>query len=416
MSQLGDQAFSLAMAFWVAEKTGSASIMGLLLTVGGLPVVLLGPLGGVVADRFPRAGIIIVCNLVGGAALLGLSLVMLGGHTKVRTILALLFGVAALLGAMRAFFQPAIVAFTPDLVPPTRLAAANSLNLFALQGSILLGQAVGGLLYQRMGAPLLFLFDGASFCYAAGSAALIAKAASGEAGRAAPRRGWARFMADLRDGLRYVRRTRGLLGLVLAATGFNFFLMPILVLLPFYVRRYLGAGAGRYGLLVASVSAGSILGFLIAGVWKIQGKARSWTVLLTLLLAAVPLAAIGFVRHPVGALATAAALGLMLGLFNVSMMTIVQTTTPSALRGRVLGLITTLTAALMPLGMAAGGIAGDLTGKNIPLIYASCGAFSFVYSLLAMGRRSTLDFMAQDRPPAVPEPAAEEGAQAPGLR
>ena len=325
--------------------------------------------------------------------MLGLALVMLRGRATVHEIVVLLFAVAALLGVMRAFFQPAVTAVTPDLVPAERLAAANSLNLFSLQGSVLLGQAMGGVLYRSVGAPLLFLADSLSFFVAAGSETLIQAVDGGPRGRA--RRGWADYLHEMRDGLRYVRQTSGLLGFVLAAAGFNFFIMPILVLLPFYVHRYLTAGAEWYGFLLAGVSAGSILGFLIAGFWKLKGRVRGWTVTVTMLLASVPLAAIGSVRSPAIALATASVLGLMLGLFNVNVMTIVQTTTPPELRGRVLGLVTTLTAALTPLGMATGGIVGDLTSKDVPLIYTSCGVLSFCFTLVAIGRRSTLEFLSR---------------------
>jgi DHA3 family macrolide efflux protein-like MFS transporter len=393
VSRLGDQAFALAMAFWVVEKTGSASLMGLLLSAGALPTVLLGPVGGVAADRFPRMRVIIACNLLGGAAMLGLSLVMLRGQASNDLTVALLFLVTVVLGVVRAFFQPALGAALPDLVSAEQLAAANSLNLFSLQGANLLGQAVGGILYRWVGAPLLFLADGVSFVFAAGSGSLVKVVEHGRGTATEHRRGWASFLADLRAGLAYVWQKRGLLGFALAGAGYNFFIMPVLVLLPFYVHLYLKAGPEWYGFLLAGFSAGSIFGFLVAGAWKLSAAARGWSAMAMMLLAPFPVAAIGFIRSPVAALACAMVLGAMLGILNVNVITTIQATTPAEMRGRVLGLNTTFTSALMPLGMAAGGIAGDLTAKNVPLIYLSCGVLSFCFTALTISRRSTLEFL-----------------------
>src|SRR5207244_850436 len=110
-----------AMAYWVAEKTDKASLMGLLLAVGTLPAVLLGPAGGVLADRFSRIRILVTCDLVGGLTMLGVSLLMLYGHTSISTLVALLFVAATILGVIRGFFQPAISSVIPDLVPKDRL-------------------------------------------------------------------------------------------------------------------------------------------------------------------------------------------------------------------------------------------------------------------------------------------------------
>jgi len=393
ISQIGDQAFSLAMAFWVAEKTGSATLMGLLLTASAVGVVSMGPVGGVAADRWPRMRIIVGCDLIGGLTMLGVSLLLLSGAST-RVTVALLFVASLVTGILRGFFMPAVNAVLPDLVPAERLAAANSLSQFSLQASLLLGQGVGGILYQLIGAPLLFLIDGVSFLLAALSESFVrvppvrATQLSGERPSA-----WGQFRAELAEGLRYTRHTPGLLGFVLSVTAYNFFLMPVLVLLPFFVHDRLGAGAEWYGFLLAGVSVGSILGFVLVGVLPLKGTARSWEVLLTTLLAPAGFL-VGFVRTPSYALAGAGFLGVMVGILNVNFATIVQESTPTELRGRVMGLLSTLAGSLTPIGFALGGVIGDLTGKNVPLVYSTCAAASFVFSLVALGRRSTWRYVA----------------------
>jgi MFS family permease len=403
ISQIGDQAFSLAMALWVAEKTGSASLMGLLLTVGSIGVVSMGPFGGVAADRWPRMRIIVACDLIGAVTMLAVALLILTGHTSIRVTVALLIVASAVLGVIRGFFMPAVNAALPDLVPAERLAAANSLTQFAFQASLLLGQGVGGILYRVLGAPLLFLADGVSFLLAAVSesfvrlppvrAAVPAISASSAVPAGERPGAFGQFRAELKEGLRYTLDKPGLLGFMLSVTAYNFFFMPVFVLLPFFVRNRLNAGPEWYGFLLAAVSIGAILGFILAGVMKLQGAARSWVVMLTTLLAPVPFL-VGFARSTTTALACAVFLGVMVGIINVNFATIIQETTPPELRGRVMGLLTTLAGSLTPISFALGGMVGDLTHKNVPLVYTTCAAASFLFSLAAFARRSTRTFIA----------------------
>ena len=399
VSQLGNQAFSVAMAVWLVKATGSASLMGLLLTASSLPGVVLGPLGGAIADRFSRRIILIVSDVIGGVAMTTLALVMLSGRAATPAIVTLLFVVAVVMGTVRAFFAPAIGAAIPDLVPSDKLNAANSVNQLSVQGSLLVGQGLGGVLYQLLGgAPLLFLLDGLSYFFAAGSEAFVrlpARAVAADEGRGIAA-AFRRYARDIGEGFSYVRSTRGLLGFVLASSGYNFFIMPILVLLPFYVTVVLRADARWYGFLLAAISAGSIVGFLVAGFIPLRGAAKARFLTWLMILAPTPFILLGGLRSSPLALIVGFVLGAAIGIVNVNVMTILQAGTPAEMRGRVMGLVGTLGGAVVPLGMALGGIAGDLTGKNVPLIYAVCGALSCLFTFIFLHRGGTQEFLARD--------------------
>jgi MFS transporter, DHA3 family, macrolide efflux protein len=395
ISQLGNQAFSLGMAFWLLEATGSASLMGLLLASMMLPMALLAPIGGAVADRFPRIRILIVCDGIAGIALLLLAAAMLSGRCSRPVLVVLLFAVTLASGVVSGFFQPALAAAIPDLVPKERLAAANSLNQFSIQAAQLIGQGVGGVLYQLLGAPRLFLFDGLSFLFAAGSESLVRippRPPRERLGFAASAR---QFAASIREGFAYVRRTPGLLPFMAAPASYNFFTMAVFPLLPFLVKLNLHAGAEWYGFLVAAIGGGTIAGFLLAGLLRVAGEARARFLLVVMPLSPTPLILAGFVHRPVLALPVAFALGAMLGLINVNLATLLQSSTPPELRGRVMGLWAALATSLAPLGMALGGFAGDLTGKNIPLVFTTCGALTVLIIGATVGRRSTRRFLAR---------------------
>lgn len=394
VSRLGNQAFAVAMMFWVMEKTGSASLMGLLMTFSMLPGVLLGPFGGTFADRHSRIRIIVVCDLIAGLGVLALAALMMSLPDAVDLIIPVLFVVAVLGGVIQAFFMPAVAATIPDLVAPERLAAANSLNQVSNQASLLIGQAAGGVLYTTLGAPLLFLIDGVSFLFSGVSEMFIrlpARPAPQDEGKQPVFRTYLRQTAE---GFRYVWQRDGLRSFMLGASFLNFLIMPIMVLFPFYVSLYLRQGSEWYGFLMAGTSAGAVAGFVLAGVLKLQGAARARGILAGMLLMPSLYGAIGFVRVPAVAVGMVFLAGASMGLVNVYLVTMIQRSTPSEIRGRVMGLLSTLSGGLMPIGMALGGIVGDLTGKNVPLIYAVCAVCAVLLVLGFSMRRDFRDFLA----------------------
>ena len=396
ISQLGNQAFAVAMSFWIVEKTGSASIMGLLLSLSVFPGVLLAPFGGTFADRHSRVRILVVCDLLAGLGTLALT-ALLATASSVRPVLAALFVVSILGGIVRSFFAPAIQASIPDLVPRERLAAANSLNQFAVQTSMLVGQAAGGLLYQHLGAFLLFLFDGLSFLFAGASSAAIQLPETPKGPRAGSAREALRhFLADTASGVRYVFAQQGLRNFVAIAALLNFFFSPELVLLPFYVKNQLGAKADWYGYLLAGMGAGTIAGFLLAGVLQLKGETRGRALLAGLILGPALYGVLGSVRTPWVALVLACLSGLCFGFINIFILTLLQSSTPAELRGRVLGFLATLGGGLMPIGMGLSGWLGDLTHKNVPLLFGAASALSVLSTLLLSMGRGTRAFLAQE--------------------
>ncbi|HZF13298.1 MAG TPA: MFS transporter [Thermoanaerobaculia bacterium] len=398
VSRLGNQAFSLAMAFWVVERTGSASLMGLLLATMTLPTILLAPIGGAVADRFSRIRVLILCDVIAGGAMLALSLAIASDRLSRPAEVALLFVVVTIIGVVNAFFQPALAACIPDLVPPERLTAANSLNQLSIQGAALLGQGVGGVLYHLLGAARLFFFDGLSFLFSAASQGFVRLPPLPQTSPR-ERRGFAassrQFMAEIREGFAYIRSTPGLLAYITAPAAYNFFTYALFVLMPFFVQINLHGGSKWYGFLLAGMSGGAVVGFIIAGLVHFTGEARARFMIILIVAAPIPMLVVGFVHNPQVALFLSILLGVLIGLINVNLITLIQANTPAELRGRVMGLWTAIISALAPLGMALGGLAGDLTGKNIPLIFTTCGVLTLAITIPTLSRRATRQYLAR---------------------
>lgn len=400
VSQLGNQAFHIAMMSWLLRATGSASLMGLIMFTAMLPGVVLGPVGGTFADRHSRIRIALICDLLSAAAVLSLAFAMFDPRVQrlepaaVRFVIAMLFGVSALLGTLRAFFTPALSAAIPDLVPRERIPAANSLNQISVQSSNLLGQAIGGVLFQILGAAFLFLIDGLSFLFAGLCAFLIRLPERSAAPRPAAAHPFRQFFRETAEGFRYLWKRTGLRDFTLIASVVNFLGMPIVVLFPFFVELYLKKDARWYGFLLAAIGAGSVAGFVLAGASPRKGEERRLWIATAMILAPLFFGILGFVTNAWAALGVAFLGGAALGVINVYLMSMVQMATPDEVRGRVLSVLMTLSGGLMPIGMVLGGVVGDLTGKNVPLIYGVCGGLALLIASGVFVRRDLREFLA----------------------
>lgn len=396
VSQLGNQAFALAMMYWLMETTGSASLMGLIMMLSLLPGVLLGPFGGALADRHSRLAIIVVSDLMRGLAVLALAALMFLRPEADELIVGMLFAVALLGGLINAVFQPAVFAAIPDLVPTGRVAAGNSLTQFSVQASVLTGQALGGLLYRALGAASLFLIDGLTYLFSAISEAFIRIPQTRPDRERSDTDVLAAFLRDTAEGIRYVWSRPGMRAFLGVAAGLNFLAMPVFILMPFYVSDWLLRDALWYGLLLAALSAGAMLGYLLAGTLRISAQRRPLAVTIALLGTATLLTTIGAVRHAGIALILFLGVGLFTGAINIFVITLFQTTTPGEMRGRVMALVIALSGAATPAGMLVGGILGDATSKNIPLVYSACGVLIGLLVLIASMGSGYREFLRWD--------------------
>lgn len=400
VSNFGSQAFTIAVVFWVKEATGSATLMGMVFMLGSLPAILLGPLSGTLADRHSRRNIILVCDLLSGALVLAVAALVIAAPGAAGLILAAIMVATVALGALGTFLNPAIVAAIPDLVPERKVGTANAVSQLGMELSTLLGQAVGGVLFQLLGAPILFVLNGLSYLFSAASESFITIPQRIPERSARLREQLADFRHDLAEGLRYVWRARGLRGLVLLSSIGNFFNVPIIVLLPFFIEDSLGLSPEWYGYTLAVYSAGTMAGYLGAGAIATRGRARARIAIAFMFLEALSYGLIALTGAPALALVIAGAAGCMSGYLLVTVTTVVQIATPGELRGRVFGLLATISGTLTPIAMALAGIVADLTGQRIPAIYLGCSAAMLVVALLTALSRDIRRFLASEEEPA----------------
>jgi MFS family permease len=385
VSSLGKQAFAMTALLWLKDATGSGSVIGLVMMAAMLPPVFLGPVAGVFVDRWDRRKIIAYTDIAGGIFVLAAALLFFLAPVARSLLIGTVFAVTLATGLLDAFSQPSISSSVPSLVPRDKLEAANGLNMSGVQLAVFGAQGSSGLLYTLIGAPLLVLSNAVTYLYA-GFTELFIRIPSrnldsdGEA-RAAQRERlhpWHRFRLELGEGFRYLRGERGLSTLVAVYAVLNFLITPVLVTLPFFATDYLALGSAWYGYLMAAFGLGAVAGYLVAGAFPTRGRAREIAVNASLALQTLLTFAALVWTSPAAELAIFLVIGVTGGLMNVNIGTLIQLSVPPEFMGRVQGLMTTVCAGAMPLGMAVSGILFDLSGQDVPLMFIASGASSLV--------------------------------------
>jgi MFS family permease len=204
------------------------------------------------------------------------------------------------------------------------------------------------------------------------------------------------FRKDIREGFSLIWRTRGLRVLVLTSSLMSFVLAAVLVVIPFYVSEQLQQRDDWVGFLSAAYGIGSLVGYLAASFRELHGVTRAAFVVVAMFLQSLITLALGVVSSAPVALAVVFVGGVFGGFTSIYVMTIVQSTTPSEVRGRIFGFLGSIAASLAPLGMGVGGFVFDGIGQSIPLMYLGCGVLMILLVLVLASNRHVRAFLATD--------------------
>jgi MFS family permease len=258
-----------AQSWLVLSLTDSATQLGLIIALQTLPVLLLGPYGGVVADRVDKRRLMVCLQSVMGLQALTLGVLTVTGAVRVWQIGVL----AVLLGLNNAFENPARQSFMLEMVGAEHLRNAVSLNSVLVNVARTVGPAVGGILIATVGTGVCFLFNAVSFVPVVASLLTLERTALRPSPPAA------RAPGQLREGLRYVARSPELAAPLLMMAAVGCLAYEFQVSLPVMARTGLHVGAAGYGFMTAAMGVGAVAGGLLVA-------ARGRTGLPTLVAAA----------------------------------------------------------------------------------------------------------------------------------
>ena len=325
VSNVGSWTQRIAQDWLVLTLTGSATAVGVTTALQFLPTILLGPLGGVLADRHSKRRILLISQSVMGLCAATLAVLVLTGGVQVWHIYLL----ATLLGTASAVDNPTRQSFANDLVGPDLLRNAISLTSAVFQLGALVGPAISGVLISTVGIGAWFVVNAVSFAGALISLAFIRPASLPGTVRAAAQPG------QVRSAVSYLLGRPAMRYPALMAGVFAFFTNSFSVTLASYSSSVFRTGPSGFALLTSLLAGGSVIGSLITaqhGTVRLRGLVAIGGALslVQLVAAAAPSLLTLAVVLPV--------LGVCAVMFGVSANATVQLAAGDSIRGRVMGL------------------------------------------------------------------------------
>ncbi len=374
ISLIGTWMQMTAQAWLVLSLTHSSTALGLVVGAQTLPILLLGPYGGVIADRVDKRRLMVVLQSLMGVQALLLGILTVTGAVALWEIAVL----AVALGVNNAFENPARQSFVLEMVGSDRLRNAVSLNSVLVNAARVVGPAVAGILIATVGEGVCFLANAVSFGAVVTSLLTIDRSTL----RPSPPSG--RGPGQLREGLQYVARTPELaIPLTMMALA-GMLTYEFQVSLPVLAEQTLHSGATGYGFMTASMGLGAVIGGLLVA-------ARGHIGLRPMVLAASALGALLCVAALAPSLPFELGALALVGGASVSFMatgnSTLQLTAQPSMRGRVMSLWFVAFQGSTPVGAP---IIGWVIAAQGPRAGLGVGALTcLVVSLLGLlaGRR-----------------------------
>ena len=378
VSRVGTWMQSVGQAWLVLELTNSPLRLGLISTLQVAPVLLFSFLGGVLSDRVSKRRIILATQTAMMLQAFALAALVGTGHIAYWHVAAL----AAIYGVANSLDMPARQSYVVELTGKDDLMSAIALNSAVFNGARVVGPALAGILIARYGVGAAFMLNGISFV-----AVLVALLAMRAAGAPHPATR-ASVRQEVLEGLRYAVRTpriRVVLGLLLFM---SLFVINFNVIVPLIARDVLRQGAHGFGLLMAALGAGAVLGAL--GVAAAGMRRPPVTLMVTAAaITAAGLLALGFVKSFGLAAGVLVVTGLAQIVFTSSANSTVQIVVPDAMRGRMMSFYVLVFVGVTPAGAFLMGVVAEHFGVSMACAIGGAAGLVAVVAVALAARRAS---------------------------
>lgn len=375
LSLVGSAITQFVLLWWITDKTGSAAALATAGMAMLLPQAVLGPLGGVFADRHDRQIIMILTDLVSALCVLLLIMMFEYGNVELWQIYVLM----ATRSAMQAFQGPATMASVATLVPPDFVPRAAGFNQ-TVQGLSMVGAApLGALLLSFV--PVKYTLGVDVLTAAIGISPLLFVTIPPVISTSSRH---VRIWAQFRDGIQRIWSDRSLRGLYMLVTITTMFFMPLFTMIPLLVKSRYHGGPPQLALLESLTGVGMIIGGILVAV--IAPKRKVPWVLGGMSLSCFLIAATAWLPPELflvcGALWLVGASAFMLA--NASLMAVLQTVIAQDFQGRAISVLTTMNAVAAPVGLAIANPLGEFLGVSwLFFVFGLSGGFVMISGFLS---------------------------------
>jgi MFS family permease len=375
ISGCGSWMQAVAQGLLVLRLTGSGTALGFVIALQAVPVLVLGPWGGVIADRFPKRRILFATQTAG--AILGTSLgtLVIGGWIR----LWMVYAMGMLLGFIRVFDQPAQQTFVREMVGTKYLA--NAISLTATQGNMarVIGPSIAGVLVATVGLGTCFIVDGLSYVVVIVVLSLM------RTSELQPAPQVSRAKGQLVEGFRYVLSSPVLSDLLLMLAIVGMLTYEFSVILPLLSEFTFDDGSSGYAALTAAMGAGSVVGGLYTA-------SRRYSTPRKLAIASICFGMSVLLVAAAPTLFVAVAAMVVVGFFSINFTSLgnvaLQLEARPDMQGRVMALYTVAFLGTTPIGGPLQGWIGEHAGARVSLVVGGCAALVAAFLGLAAARRA----------------------------
>ena len=362
ISLIGTWMDTIAEAWLVYRLTGSSLLLGTVAFAGQIPVFLLAPIGGMVADRLNRRSIVVATQTASMILAGILAALTISGRVKVWEVVLL----AALMGVVNAFDIPARQAFLVEMVGREDLMNAIALNSSMFNGARVIGPAIAGILVASIGEGWCFFANSVSYI------AVIAGLLLMKINRRSPE-AVASMLEHIAEGFRFVRETKPIFALLLLLGLVSLVAMPYSVLMPVFAARILHGNARTLGVLMGATGVGALTGALIlASRTGLKGLSKWVAFSCTGFGAALILFSLS--HWYLVSVAMLVPVGFCMMVQMASSNTLIQAMVPDRLRGRTMAVYSMMFMGMAPLGSLLAGELGSRIGAQWTVALGGAGA------------------------------------------
>lgn len=360
ISLFGNAVMRFALPLHLLSVTGSAAVLGVVSGCAFIPLAIMSPIGGIIADRVNKRNIMVVLDFI-TAGLSFLFLMVYGKMDLSAMTLIMLFMLYGISGA----YQPSVQSSIPFIVSADRIMPANAIINMVSSLSGLLGPALGGLAYSTWGLlPVIGVCVGCFFVSAVMEIFIhipfekrtVKDSVLREVGM------------DLKDSIRFICVTKKVIGkLTVSCAAVNLILAALMIIgLPVIVLQVLkfpeNNASTMYGFMQAIIAVGGLIGGIGAGVLGAKADIRkSWKILLYSAVLLIPMAVVLGIDCPVYiAYGVIAISGMVImafsSLYTIQIMSYIQQVTPGTIIGKVIAWVIAITTCAQPIGQVVYGI------------------------------------------------------------
>ena len=382
VSLMGTLIQQFALSLYVLNTTGSGVLFATVIAVGTLPRMLLGPFGGVLADKLDRKRTFVSLDVLSGCLTLVFAILFyIKGFLSVGEIVVYVI----LLQVINAFFEPAISTVVPSILEKEKLMGVNAFLSTMRQVTNVLSPLVAGVLYGQFGLTAVMIVNGISFL-CSGFSEMFIEMPKMELPQ--EKITVKHVKSEFLVGLDYVKKSKLVVGILFLGTFVNFaFGGMFSVLLPYMFLQKFGVTEAQFGLFNSVIFIGMVIGPTIGMFWdkistteNIISRAMSLTSLMMIGLAIYTSAFIPeYYQTPiplmVGTGVFMFAACVLIAIINVCISTHIQKTVPLEILGRMGSVISTLIMASTPIGQMIFGVMLEVIEPSVAFLATALFGF-----------------------------------------